>query len=87
MKFEVIEGQRNNSHHKQREEMRMRIVRAVEVGLRKPMAIAREAGLGYNSLIDLLIEDKRVTRARAYDEGFKAGRRGLFPTPPPGKAA
>ncbi len=83
MKLEVFEGQRNNSHHKQRDEMRTRLVRAVEVGVRKPMAIAREAGLGYNDLIDLLIEEKQAVRQRAFDEGLKVGRRGLFPVPPP----
>ncbi len=83
MKFELIEGQRKTSHYKQRDELRTRIVRAVEVGRRKPMAIAKEAGIGYNGLIDLLLEEKQAVHRRAFDEGFKAGRRGLFPVPPP----
>ncbi len=80
--LEIVKRKGETVHH----ESRARIVRAIEVGIRKPMAIAREAGLGYNDLIDLLIEEKQAVRQRAFQEGYKAGRRGPW-QPPPLKAA
>ena len=77
--MEIVRRKADSVHH----ETRKRIIRAVEVGLRKPMAIAVREGLGYNDLIELFIEEKAAVRAEAYEEGFEAGRRGLFPVPPP----
>lgn len=62
-------------HHEQR----ARIVRAVEVGMRKPMTIARENGLGVADLIEAVIAEKSLQVEKAYQNGYRDGRRSTFP--------